>query len=289
MNKGNEGDTSALYVWNGLSMFWGTSFHTDPHLHNTLQLVFDIDRQFKLKDIASDWTSYSAAIIKNGHMHQLDSCGSIQLFIYLDKDSRFAKELTDRYLLNVGIASFDDPVLSKLSTRFFKKLLVNNDCKRLLEGCQFILKTLLDDDSPKDLDDRIRQAIRYITSTPNKKFKVKAVAEHVCLSESRLRHIFKEQVGQPIQNFILWMKVVDSLGLVLKGNPIGRTAIETGFWDSAHMYRSYKELLGVAPGKIKTFEKELKIVTCTHGNLHVLRTEISNSLDAVEIKKTIEI
>lgn len=289
MHSRNQGHTSALYVWNGLSMFWGTSFRTSPHLHNTLQLVFDIEKQFKLKDADNDWTSYSNAIIKDGHMHQLDSCGSIQLFIYLDKDSRFAKELNDRYLLNDGIAPLDHPNLSKLSARFFKELLVKGDCGELFKGCQFILKTLLDTDFPHELDDRIRKAIEYISSATDKQFKVGVVAEYVCLSESRLRHLFKAQIGQPIQNFILWMKVVDSLNLVLKGNPIGQAAVSAGFWDNSHMYRSYKELLGVAPGKVKTFEKELKIVACGKGNLHVLRTEISDSWESGTMKNIIEI
>lgn len=289
MHNGNEGQTSALYVWNGVSMFWGTSFHTDPHLHNTLQLVFDIDRQFKLKDSTTDWKQYSNAIIKDGHMHQLDSCGSIQLFIYLDRDSHFAKELTDRYLLKTGVASLDHPDLSKLSTRFFKELLVKSDCGELFKGCQFILKTLLNTTESRELDDRIMKAIAFITSTTNKQFKVGVVADHVCLSESRLRHLFKEQIGQPIQNFILWTKVVDSLNLVLKGKPIGQTALDTGFWDNSHMNRSYRELLGVPPGKVKAFEKELKIVACAKGNLHVLRTEISESWESGTIKETIEI
>ncbi|MEK6154004.1 helix-turn-helix domain-containing protein [Flavobacteriaceae bacterium 3-367] len=289
MHKGNEGDTSALYVWNGFSLFWGTSFRTDPHLHNTLQLVFDIDRCFKLKDATSDWTAYPAAIIRDGHLHQLDSCGSIQLFIYLDRDSHYAKELGNRYLSRSGIAGLHHPKLSCLSTKFFKELLVKSDCETLLKGCQFILQTLLDSPPPKALDDRIKRAIAYIGNAPDKQFKVKAIADHICLSESRLRHLFKEQIGQPIQNFVLWMKVVDSLNLVLKGRPIGQTALDTGFWDSSHMNRSYKELLGVAPGKIKAFEKELKIVACGRGNLHLLRTEITTSWDPNQIKKTIEI
>ena len=70
MKKGNEGDTSALYVWNGISMFWGTSFHTDPHLHNTLQLVFDIEKRFKLRDDGMEWTEFSAAIIKDQPVSQ---------------------------------------------------------------------------------------------------------------------------------------------------------------------------------------------------------------------------
>ncbi len=289
MKKGNEGDTSALYVWNGICMFWGTSFHTDPHLHNTLQLVFDIDKQFKLKDADKDWTVFSAAIIKDRHLHQLDSCGSIQLFIYLDKDSSYAKSLTEKYLSDRNMASLEQSAIRKLSTGFFKKLLIQSDCNALIQGCQTIFEELIGSTEAVTPDERITKAVAFISNASSRQFKVAEVAEHVCLSESRLRHLFKEQVGQPIQNFIMWMKVVDSLNMILQGKQLGQSAIDAGFWDGSHMNRSYKELIGLPPGQVKAFEKELRIVSCRQTNFYTLKTELHESLRSNEPKQTIEI
>ena len=289
MNQGNEGHTSALYVWNGICMFWGTSFHTDPHSHNTLQLVFDIDKKLKLKDAANDWAPYSAALIGAGHVHQLDSCGSIQLFIYLDADSHYARKLTDKYLKDQGIADLADTGIADLSTGFFKKLLVQSDCKVLFEGCQTLLEHLVDMEKPSVIDERILKAVDFIASAQNRQFKVAEVADHVCLSESRLRHLFKAQVGQPIQSFIKWMKVVDSLNLVLNGRQLAQSAIDAGFWDSSHMNKSYRELLGIAPGQVRAFEKDLKIVACSGDGLQKIRTEIYQGLNTRSTRKIIEI
>lgn len=289
MKKGNEGDTSALYVWNGICMFWGTSFHTDPHLHNTLQLVFDIDKQFKLKDASSDWKAFSAAIIKDQHLHQLDSCGSIQLFIYLDKDSDYAKKLCQKYLQNQSIADLQQSDIRKLSTVFFKKLLVQSDCKALMEGCQTIFDQLIGHQRTSSGDERVARAVAFISNAEQRQFKVADVAEHVCLSESRLRHLFKEQVGQPIQNFIMWMKVVDSLNMILQGKQLAQSAIDAGFWDGSHMNRSYKELIGLPPGQVKAFEKQLKIVSCRQSGFYTLKTELHESLSSSKAKRTIEI
>lgn len=289
MNKGNQGDVSALYVWNGICLFWGTSFHTDPHLHNTLQLVFDIDKQFTLKDKDLDWTSFSAAIIKAGHMHQLDSCGSIQLFIYLDKDSDYAKKLTAKYLLEEGIADLGQSEIRHLSNSFFKKLLLQSDCKPLMKGCQTILNHLVKCEENQERDERIVKAVNFIANATNRQFKVADVAEHVCLSESRLRYLFKKQMGQPIQNFVMWMKVVDSLNMVLQGKQLAQTAIDAGFWDGSHMNRSFKELIGLPPGQVKAYEKELRIVSCRQTDFYTLKTELYDDLQSKEPKATIEI
>ncbi len=289
MEKRDRGHTSALYVWNGMSVFWGTSFHTNPHFHNTLQLVFDIDKEFLLKDDTNEWTPYSSAIIRASHSHQLDSNGSIQLFIYLDKESQFSKKLVEKYLSKKNINHLKDSEIRKLSNDFFKRLLVINECDTLFEGCINVLNHLVQIDKLSRIDDRIEKAISFIANSPNKQLKVRAIATHVCLSESRLRHLFKEQVGQPIQNFILWMKVVDSLNLILKGNQITKTAHETGFWDSSHMNRSYRELLGSTPGAIKKYEDDIRIVSCGGKNLYSIKTQIFRDWNETQPYKAIQL
>lgn len=289
MKQGNDGNTSALYVWNGLSMFWGTSFHTDPHLHNTLQLVFDVDKDFLLKDVNSDWTSFNAAIIRAEHMHQLDSHESIQLFIYLDAQSVYAKALSDKYLAEVDIAPLPGKLLRQLSNDFFKQLLLNSDCERLLKACYTIFDQLIETNPRSHIDDRILKALDFINQNASRPFKVKEVAEHIFLSESRLRYLFKEQVGQPIQNFIQWMRVVDSLNMVLRGKQVSQSAIDAGFWDGSHMTRSYKEVLGIPPSKVKAFENSLKIVACGKGDFHTFRTEIMDNWGEDSSKKVIDI
>ncbi len=274
MDKGDKGQSSALYVWNGMCVFWGTSYYTNPHSHETLQLVFDIEKHFFLKAEGQDWNPFKSAIIKDGSLHQLDSNGGIQLFIYLDKDSDYAKSLSAKFLKHQSINSLDVPSLNKLCTDFFKRLLVVDDCNALYHGCINLLNHLVDVKPTIAIDVRVEKAIKFIAENQVRKFKVKLVADHVCLSESRLRHLFKTQVGQPIQNFMLWMKVVASLNLVLKGKPVSNSAYDAGFWDSSHMIRSYHELLGASPSAIKKYHHDFKVVACEGHNFYSFKTKL---------------
>ncbi len=289
LDSGNKGHTSALYVWDGLSVFWGTSFHTNPHSHNTLQLVFDIEKKFLLKDKNREWTSYSAAIIDANHIHQLDSNGSIQLFLYLDVDSKCAKDLRSKYLKKEQISSIAQIRIGRLDDHFFKKLLVQNDCDEMYLGCISILQKLLSFSKQKELDERVQKAIDFITKSPIKDFKVKDIALEVYLSESRLRHLFKEQVGQSIQNFIMWMRVIDSLSDVLKGKKLIETAYDHGFSDASHMTKSFIKIIGVPPSKIKSYEQETKIVTHSNVKYFSFNTEIIKDWGSDEIIKNIKI
>jgi len=252
-------------------------------------LVFDIDKEFLLKDKSTNWTSFSAAIIRASHMHQLDSNNSIQLFIYLDKDSEYAKKLTEKFLAYKDISDLKDSDIGKVSSDFFKKLLVISDCDKLFQGFLTIINHLINFEKPQPKDERITNAIAFITNHQGLPLKIKDVANHINLSESRLRFLFKKQVGQPIQSFILWLKVIHSLNLVLKGKQITNTAYDVGFWDASHMNRSYKELLGVAPSTIKKYEKELKIISCGDTNFYTFRTEILKNWDSEKPYKIIDI
>tara|TARA_R110002124_G_scaffold251205_4_gene416417 strand:+ start:930 stop:1685 length:756 start_codon:yes stop_codon:yes gene_type:complete len=251
-------------------------------------LVFDIDKEFLLKDRFNDWNTFSAAIIKASHVHQLDSNNSIQLFIYLDKDSEYAQKLTEKFLNDKDISDLKNSDIGKVSSDFFKRLLILTDCDKLFRGFLTIIEHLINFEKPQPKDERIVKAISFIANNKTQ-FKVKDVANHICLSESRLRFLFKKQVGQPIQSFMLWIKVINSLNLVLKGGQITNTAYDVGFWDASHMNRSYKELLGVAPSTIKKYEKELKIISCGDTNFYTFRTEILENWDSEKPYKTIDI
>lgn len=289
MNTGNLGHTSALYIWNGLCVFWGTSFSTDPHSHNTLQLVFDIEKEFLLKDEDSFWTSYSAIIIDANHVHQLDSNNSIQLYLYLDTESTYAKLLREKYLQKYPIQELKKLEILKANNNFLKQLLVQSNCNEIFKGCISILQELLDLPEKERMDTRVEKAIDYIIKSPIKNFKVKEVAMEVGLSESRLRHLFKEHVGQSIQNFIKWMRVIDSLNHVLKGKKLINAAYDYGFSDASHMTKSFVEIIGVPPSKIKAYEKETRIIPCGSKNHFSLSTRIISHSERTEIIKKINV
>ncbi|MEL6919314.1 MAG: AraC family transcriptional regulator [Bacteroidota bacterium] len=289
MGKGDSGHTSALYVWNGLCVFWGTSFHTHPHRHNTLQLVFDLDKEFLLKDEQNDWKAYSAAIIKASHLHQLDSNNSIQLFLYLEQEGSYAKLLREKYFSENNMLGMAPLHIGKLGTGFFKKLLVRNQCDHMFQGCTLLLRDILELAEPLPMDARVEKAMHFIKQHPFKRLRVKEVAHVVNLSESRIRYLFKKQVGQSIQSFMLWMRVIASLNDVLKGKQLTKTAYDYGFSDASHMTKSFVDVIGVPPSKIKAYEKEVKIVSCQETNFFSLRTDIISDWNQKEIIQHIKI
>lgn len=289
MKDGNLGCTSELYIWNGFCVFWGSSFYTCPHSHNTLQVVLDIEKNFFVKDNRIDWTAYATVIIDAGHVHQFDSNNSIQLFLYLEKDSDHARQLQARYLKETPIYGLEHISSGQGNTSFFRELLAKRNELDMFRVCTAILNGLLDQPERLPFDQRVAEAVRFIKQAPLKDFKIKAVANHVALSESRLRHLFKTHMGQSMQSFVKWMRVIDALNEVLMGKKLVEIAYAHGFSDASHMTKSFIDVIGIPPSKVAVYKESAKIVSSRKVDAFQLTTSLWKDWSDSEVYRKINI
>lgn len=74
------------------------------------------------------------------------------------------------------------------------------------------------------------------------------------ISESRISHLFKEQVGISIKKFLVWNNLRHAIKEYLNGKEVEKDLfsafIENGFYDQPHFSRSYKSNIGLSPGKV---------------------------------------
>jgi AraC-like DNA-binding protein len=96
-------------------------------------------------------------------------------------------------------------------------------------------------------DARIVEALMYLRATPDKYDSIDQLAERVHLSPSRFAHLFKEQVGVPVRRYVLWQKMRRALDLAMAGDSLTTAALSAGFADSAHLSRTVRAIMGVAP------------------------------------------
>jgi AraC family transcriptional regulator len=97
------------------------------------------------------------------------------------------------------------------------------------------------------LDERIAEAITFLRVQPNAYESIETLAERVHLSPSRFQHLFKEQIGIPVRRYVLWQKMRQALNLAMAGESLTSAALTAGFADSAHLSRTVRAIMGVAP------------------------------------------
>ena len=100
---------------------------------------------------------------------------------------------------------------------------------------------------PAYVDARINAALAFLRDSPQAYDSIEALSARVHLSPSRFAHLFKQVVGVPVRRYVLWLKIRRALDLAIAGNSLTTAALSAGFADSAHLSRSVRATMGVAP------------------------------------------
>ncbi|HEX6644965.1 MAG TPA: helix-turn-helix transcriptional regulator, partial [Gemmatimonadales bacterium] len=88
--------------------------------------------------------------------------------------------------------------------------------------------------------------IELIRSRLDRKVTLPDIARDLNVSPSRLRHLFAEEVGLPFKTYVLWQRLQRAVQLQSTGN-LTNAALSAGFADAAHMTRTFRRMLGMAP------------------------------------------
>lgn len=102
------------------------------------------------------------------------------------------------------------------------------------------------------IDERIKKVVTYIREYPFDNLPIEQLAEKSNLSVPRLIHLFKQQTGVPIRKYRQWRRLFEVARGVANNKSITRAAVDSGFNDSPHFCKTFKEMFGVSPGKIFT-------------------------------------
>jgi AraC-like DNA-binding protein len=128
---------------------------------------------------------------------------------------------------------------------------LERDCW-LQEIVALLLKHCIAEDAQQPLSSQESERIKLVKTLLTERFKenisLDELATHIKLSPYRLNRIFSLEVGIPPHAFLNQIRVRHAKIMLEQGVPIAETAIESGFYDQAHLTRHFKRLMGFTPG-----------------------------------------
>ncbi|MBF6328091.1 helix-turn-helix domain-containing protein [Nocardia transvalensis] len=77
--------------------------------------------------------------------------------------------------------------------------------------------------------------------------RLRDLAREVNLSESRLGHLFTDEVGIPLRPYVRWLRMQRAIERLASGGSLTDAAHDAGFADSAHLSRACRGMFGRAP------------------------------------------
>ena len=108
------------------------------------------------------------------------------------------------------------------------------------------------ENSNDPVDPRIEQACQYVSRNLAADVTLEDVARHVCLSPSRLAHLFRDQMGVNLvrwredQRMILAKHLLQSTCL-----PIAKIASMVGYDDQMYFSRVFRKRVGASPSEFR--------------------------------------
>jgi AraC-like DNA-binding protein len=233
-----------------------------------MQLVLDTQTDFRFKVKSANWKTYKSLIIKENVIHQLDTNDSVQLIIYLDAETRIAQAIKSKYLAEDEIYPLDINIFHFVNSNELQQALLNTEPVLLESLINRILASLSLDIGKTIADERILIAEQAISTTHPEEITIKSLADKACLSESRLRSLFKEVTGVSLYRYFLWNKIRYATNQIMAGHTVNDAAIDAGFTDSSHFHKMMVKMFGVSPSKFLKDNKEDLMVMCDQSPLH---------------------
>jgi AraC family transcriptional regulator of arabinose operon len=101
---------------------------------------------------------------------------------------------------------------------------------------------------PKPIDARVRASCQYIARELADEVGLEDIARHVCLSPSRLAHLFREQMGMNIMRWREDQRIILAKHLLHSTRtPISRISEMVGYDDQLYFSRVFRKRVGISP------------------------------------------
>ncbi|ESK57206.1 helix-turn-helix transcriptional regulator [Acinetobacter tjernbergiae] len=243
---------SLVYAWEGVIVYVTQDHLNKAHAHFPALLQIGLGTAFALAVEGQPARYHEVVVMAPNISHSTDSQNQPYIAILIDPDHGLYAYLHP--LLNgQAFCSLPAARLESFQSQFQQLMTAQLSLEQVKQLLIEVLLVL----NPQPLmalprDQRIQRACEYIKwCVPHQIPTIADVALQVGLSESRLMHLFSQQLGLSMRQYILWLRIRYAIKLWMEGKTLIEIAVESGFSDQAHFTRTLRRMVDFAPSMLK--------------------------------------
>lgn len=218
----------------GLYIFRFDNFETALHSHPTMEIILAEKGTFTLWSENAEYQSLKFAVIEANQKHKLSSAGCALKVIMTEHHKKFVKDLLALNGINVNNGFY-------VQTSQGNEENITQEMVRSIKDREFLT----------EYDERILATINFFNNNDLEySLMMKTLQGVTNLSESRLSHLFKTNLGISLKRYLVWTKLKSTIKQHLNNqDDLFTSLIKSGFYDHPHFSRNFKAMLGVHPTK----------------------------------------
>ena len=238
------------FVWPTEFLMFSDFLVATQHSHSALQLVVGMAGPTRVK-LSGTWRDLPGVLIDTDVPHELNATGRLTAIGWIESEGTLGQQLHEQVLDGRPWAVLDQDAVTRIGGSWRLSMDRSVSCEEGHRRWRAGLAELTGAALPNTaVDRRIQAVVDHLRSTPSPPPKVEDLIEVAHLSESRLQHLFREQVGVPIRRYLLWHRILTAMSLLAEGASVTDAAHAAGFADGAHLTRTTHRMNGITPSEL---------------------------------------
>jgi AraC-like DNA-binding protein len=255
---------SSIYFCIGRMLMIAHLQENELHHHGAIQITLAMEQPFSIRIENGDWRETKAVVIDSNVPHQLKTSKGLHVSLSIVPEKNHGKHLQEYVLKGSKIQYLDNLDISLYIDKFQQCLDQQYNCPRAFHLCEEFIGYITGVRGDfVVIDDRIQRTINWIQQNLSKPISARKLAQSVYLSEGRFLHLFKEQLGLPLRQYILYQRIMTAIMEYLRGKNLTEAAYLAGFSDSAHFTRTFIAMNGFKPSHFTKHKETIQFCFCS--------------------------
>jgi AraC-like DNA-binding protein len=235
--------------WPGGSLWIGR--HLGPvqdHAHHAIQISLAMEGDFRVQAGGwADWRQTRGMVVMPDRRHRFDGRGAAIATLFVEPTSARGAALRQRFP-GCEVALLGDTEAREAVEHLHAHYLAaaaDDLMAGLAQGA--ICRLAGNPAMAPSQDPRITAAMAWMRARLARSIRLEEVAAEVHLSPGRFRHLFASQTGTSLRAWLLWTRMERAVTCAFQGRSWTEAAHEAGFADAAHLTRTCRRMIGLAP------------------------------------------
>ena len=215
------------------------SFGARPHRHPVLELYASCGGEGHVMVGSSEVTG-GVVLIGPGAEHAISDVGRRGVAVFVDPLLPFGYGLAQAHLKGRPCA------VARMSPDQWgaPALLGQPTAEEVRASAELLLGAMGAREAVRPFSGEVLDTIDYL-QRPDAEFRMGVLADRACLSKSRLAHLFSEQTGITLKEYLLYKRMEQACRVMSRGSSVTEVAAELGFSSPSHIATSSMRLTGM--------------------------------------------